>query len=149
MEVNITNTYNWIKVVHIWFMVAWMASLAYLPRLFIYHIENIDKPEITNTFKIMERRLYNLIANPSLVLVWITGLYLANVLGFYIWIIIKIFFVFLITLWHIRLGFHLKDFKNNSNRKSSKYFRIMNEFPFIIMLIILFLVIFKPFIGVW
>ena len=149
MEVNITNTYNWIKVVHIWFMVAWMASLAYLPRLFIYRIENIDKPEITNTFKIMERRLYNLIANPSLVLVWITGLYLANVLGFYIWIIIKIFFVFLITLWHIRLGFHLKDFKNNSNRKSSKYFRIMNEFPFIIMLIILFLVIFKPFIGVW
>ena len=149
MEINITNTYNWVKIVHIWFMVAWMAALAYLPRLFIYHIENINKPEITNTFKIMEKRLYNFIANPSMILVWISGLYLAYVLGIYVWIIIKIFFVFLITIWHVRLGFHLKDFENNSNNKSSKYFRIMNEFPFLIMLFILFLVIFKPFIRVW
>jgi len=144
MELNITNICNWLKLIHIRFMIA----LPYLPRLFIYHIKNNDNLKTLDTFKLMKKRLYNLIANPSLILVWITGLYLAYVLGMYFWIIAKIFFVFLITLWHIKLGFHLNDFKNNTNRKSSKYFRIMNEFPFIIIFFILFLVIFKPIISI-
>ena len=145
MGLEFYSTYHWVKILHISFMVAWMAGLLYLPRLFVYHKENEDEVKITAVFKIMEYRLYYYIMNPAAVLVWFSGLYLGYILGFDTWLIVKIGLVFILTAYHIFLGIHLKEFKNNSQKRSSKYFRIINEVPFLILFFILILVIMKPF----
>ena len=126
------------------FMVAWMASLLYLPRLFVYHADKVNDKVTSETFKIMEHRLYYYIGTPSLILVWLTGLYLAYVLGLYGWLIVKFFAVIIMTVYHIWLIKFLKNFKNNVNTKSSLFFRKINEVPFLILLIILIMVIIKP-----
>ena len=126
------------------FMVAWMASLLYLPRLFVYHADKVNHKILSNTFKIMEHRLYYYIGTPSVILVWITGLYLAYVLGIYGWLVVKFFVVIVMTLYHIWLSTFLKKFKNDTNLKSSNFYRKINEIPFIILLIILIMVIIKP-----
>ena len=126
------------------FMVAWMASLLYLPRLFVYHADKVNDDVTSETFKIMEHRLYYYIGAPSITLVWLTGLYLAYVLGLYGWLIVKFFAVIIMTVYHIWLVKFLKNFKNNVNTKSSLFFRKINEIPFLILLIILILVIIKP-----
>jgi putative membrane protein len=126
------------------FMVAWMASLLYLPRLFVYHADKVNHKILSNTFKIMEHRLYYYIGTPSVTLVWITGLYLAFVLGIYGWLVVKFFAVIVMTLYHIWLSTFLKKFKNDTNLKSSNFYRKINEIPFIILLIILIMVIIKP-----
>ena len=92
----------------------------------------------------MERRLYYYIGHPSALLVWVSGLYMAYVLTFYGWLIAKFFFVILLTLYHINLGRYLVKFSQNANQKTSKFFRLINEIPFLIMLVILFFVIIKP-----
>jgi putative membrane protein len=125
-------------------MVAWMASLLYLPRLFVYHADKVNDKVTSETFKIMEHRLYYYIGTPSLILVWLTGLYLAYVLGLYGWLIVKFFAVIIMTVYHIWLIKFLKNFKNNVNTKSSLFFRKINEVPFLILLIILIMVIIKP-----
>lgn len=126
------------------FMVAWMASLLYLPRLFVYHADKVNHKILSNTFKIMEHRLNYYIGTPSVILVWITGLYLAFVLGIYGWLVVKFFAVIVMTLYHIWLSTFLKKFKNDTNLKSSNFYRKINEIPFIILLIILIMVIIKP-----
>jgi putative membrane protein len=126
------------------FMVAWMASLLYLPRLFVYHADKVNHKILSNTFKIMEHRLYYYIGTPSVILVWITGLYLAFILGIYGWLVVKFFAVIVMTLYHIWLSTFLKKFKNDTNLKSSNFYRKINEIPFIILLIILIMVIIKP-----
>jgi putative membrane protein len=126
------------------FMVAWMASLLYLPRLFVYHADKVNDKVTSETFKIMEHRLYYYIGTPSLILVWLTGLYLAYVLGLYGWLIVKFFAVIIMTVYHIWLIKFLKNFKDNVNTKSSLFFRKINEVPFLILLIILIMVIIKP-----
>ena len=126
------------------FMVAWMASLLYLPRLFVYHADKVNHKILSNTFKIMEHRLYYYIGTPSVILVWITGLYLAFVLGIYGWLVVKFFAVIVMTLYHIWLSTFLKKFKTDTNLKSSNFYRKINEIPFLILLIILILVIIKP-----
>ena len=138
------SVYLWIKVFHVMFMVAWMASLLYLPRLFVYHADKVNDEVTSETFKIMEHRLYYYIGTPSITLVWLTGLYLAYVLGLYGWLIVKFFAVIIMTVYHIWLVKFLKNFKNNVNTKSSLFFRKINEIPFLILLIILILVIIKP-----
>tara|TARA_B100001113_G_scaffold179008_1_gene146607 strand:- start:317 stop:700 length:384 start_codon:yes stop_codon:yes gene_type:complete len=125
-------------------MVAWMASLLYLPRLFVYHADNTKNKTTSDTFKTMEHRLYFYIGTPSAILVWITGLYLAYILGIYGWLVVKFFAVIVMTLYHIWLSTFLKKFKNDLNLKSSIFFRKINEIPFLILLIILILVIIKP-----
>ena len=125
-------------------MVAWMASLLYLPRLFVYHADKVNDEVTSETFKIMEHRLYYYIGTPSITLVWLTGLYLAYVLGLYGWLMVKFFAVIIMTVYHIWLVKFLKNFKNNVNTKSSLFFRKINEIPFLILLIILILVIIKP-----
>ena len=125
-------------------MVAWMASLLYLPRLFVYHADKVNHKILSNTFKIMEHRLYYYIGTPSVILVWITGLYLAFVLGIYGWLVVKFFAVIVMTLYHIWLSTFLKKFKTDTNLKSSNFYRKINEIPFIILLIILIMVIIKP-----
>jgi putative membrane protein len=126
------------------FMVAWMASLLYLPRLFVYHADKVNHKILSNTFKIMEHRLYYYIGTPSVILFWISGLYLAFVLGIYGWLVVKFFAVIVMTLYHIWLSTFLKKFKNDTNLKSSNFYRKINEIPFIILLIILIMVIIKP-----
>ena len=126
------------------FMVAWMASLLYLPRLFVYHADKVNDKVTSETFKIMEHRLYYYIGTPSITLVWLTGLYLAYVLGLYGWLIVKFFAVIIMTVYHIWLVKFLKNFKNNVNTKSSLFFRKINEIPFLILLLILVMVIIKP-----
>ena len=138
------NIYLWIKVVHVMFMVAWMAGLLYTPRLFVYHAENIDKPDLVKTFKIMEYRLYYYIASPSALIVWITGLYMFNALGFYSWLGIKMAFVIIMTIYHIYLNKYLLELRNDICKRSARFFRLINEIPFLLLFFIIILVIIKP-----
>tara|TARA_X000001036_G_scaffold398216_1_gene400944 strand:+ start:162 stop:545 length:384 start_codon:yes stop_codon:yes gene_type:complete len=126
-------------------MVAWMAGLLYLPRLFVYHQENYNNKELTTVFKTMEKRLYFYIMNPSIFIVWFSGLYLGYILGFDTWLIIKIGLVVIMSLFHILLGKHLNDLKKDTLDLSSRYFRMINEIPFIILIFILIMVIMKPY----
>ena len=145
MGLEFYSIYNWVKVFHVSFVIAWMAGLLYLPRLFVYHQENEKEVKIINVFKTMERRLYYYIMYPSMFLVWSSGIYLGYILGFDTWLIIKMGFVLLMSFYHILLGHHLKNFKDNKQKLSAKYFRAINELPFLILFFILILVIMKPF----
>ena len=145
MGLEFYNTYNWIKIIHISFMVAWMAGLLYLPRIFVYHKENEKENKAVDIFKIMEHKLYHYIMYPSMMIVWVSGLYLGHVLGFDTWLIVKIGFVILLTAYHILLGYYLNQFKLDRQELSSRFFRLINEIPFVILFIILILVIMKPF----
>ena len=138
------NVYQWVKIFHVMFVVAWMAGLLYLPRIFVYHSMDDTTDETSNVFKLMEKRLFYFIMYPSAMIVWITGIYMAYVLGLYGWLVLKFFFVIVLTLYHINLGRYLKDFKNDNNRSKTRFFRIINEVPFLIMFIVLILVIIKP-----
>jgi putative membrane protein len=144
VEIKLGNIYLWIKVLHVMFMVAWMAGLLYTPRLFVYHAENIDKPDLVETFKTMEYRLYYYIASPSALIVWITGLYMFHALGIYNWLNIKIGFVIIMTVYHFYLNKYLKEFQNDICNKSAKFFRLINEIPFLLLFFIIILVIIKP-----
>ena len=145
MGIEFYSTYNWIKIIHISFMVAWMAGLLYLPRIFVYHKENEKENKAVDIFKIMEHKLYHYIMYPSMIIVWVSGLYLGHVLGFDTWLIVKIGFVILLTAYHILLGYYLNQFKLDRQELSSRFFRLINEIPFVILFIILILVIMKPF----
>ena len=145
MGLEFYSTYNWIKIIHISFMVAWMAGLLYLPRIFVYHKENEKVNKAVDIFKIMEHKLYHYIMYPSMIIVWVSGLYLGHVLGFDTWLIVKIGFVILLTAYHILLGYYLNQFKLDRQELSSRFFRLINEVPFVILFIILILVIMKPF----
>ena len=145
MGLEFYSIYNWVKILHISFVVAWMAGLLYLPRLFVYHKENENENKTVAIFKVMEKRLYFYIMNPAAVLVWFSGIYLGHVLGFDTWLIVKIGVVLIMTAYHILLGVHLNDFKLDKQIRTSRYFRIINEIPFFLLFIILIMVIMKPF----
>ena len=145
MGLEFYSIYNWVKILHISFVVAWMAGLLYLPRLFVYHKENENENKTAVIFKLMEKRLYFYIMNPAAVLVWFSGIYLGNILGFDTWLIVKIGVVLIMTAYHILLGIHLNDFKLDKQIRTSRYFRIINEIPFFLLFIILIMVIMKPF----
>jgi len=145
MGLEFYSIYNWVKILHISFVVAWMAGLLYLPRLFVYHKENENENKTVAIFKVMEKRLYFYIMNPAAVLVWFSGIYLGHVLGFDTWLIVKIGVVLIMTAYHILLGIHLNDFKLDKQFRTSRYFRIINEIPFFLLFIILIMVIMKPF----
>ena len=134
----------WIKAIHIISVIAWMAGLLYLPRLFVYHSDKEIEQNTSNTFKVMERKLYRFIMNPSVALVWITGLILFYYSGIETWLLVKIALVILMTFFHIFLGQRLRDFTADANKYSSRFFRIINEVPTIIMIIVVFLVVLQP-----
>jgi protoporphyrinogen IX oxidase len=142
------NTYLFFKSLHLIFVVSWMAGLLYLPRIFVYHVENIKKQDSSKIFKTMERKLYFYIMTPSMILSWIFGLILIFILGFdilsTIWVQFKLLFIGLLTFYHFYLGKCLNDFKIEKNFKTSKFFRIINEVPTILLILIVFTVIFKP-----
>ncbi|MDC0417550.1 protoporphyrinogen oxidase HemJ [Candidatus Pelagibacter sp.] len=142
------SAYLLFKSLHLIAVISWMAGLLYLPRIFVYHSENMNKEEICTVFKTMERKLYNYIMTPAMILTWLFGLILISQVGFEIigtkWLQIKFILVILLSVYHFYLGSLLSSFNNNNNKKSSKYFRWLNEFPTLLLIIIVFVVIFKP-----
>lgn len=124
-----------------------MAGLLYLPRIFVYHSE-AEHDSQKDVFKIMERKLYNYIMMPAMLLSWLFGVLLIHSLGLNIfldlWMQIKFISVIILTYYHFLLGKYLNDFAINDNRKTSKYYRIINEVPTIILIVVVFVVVFKP-----
>ena len=143
------NTYLLFKSIHLIAVVSWMAGLLYLPRIFVYHSENIENVNSSNIFKTMERKLFYYIMTPAMILSWIFGLMLIFTLGFdvlnQLWMQIKLVLVLLLTIYHFYLGKCVSGFVNNKNNNSSKFYRIINEVPTILLIIIVFIVVFKPF----
>ena len=141
------NLYLLFKSLHLIAVISWMAGLLYLPRIFVYHSEASHDTQ-KDIFKIMERKLYNYIMMPAMLLSWLFGVLLIHSLGFDIflelWMQIKVFLVIILTYYHFLLGKYLSDFAINENKKSSKYFRIINEVPTIILIVVVFVVVFKP-----
>ena len=145
---NKMNFYLFLKSLHLIAIISWMAGLLYLPRIFVYHAESKDNKEQIDTFKTMERKLYNYIMMPSMILSWLLGLSLLHFLGFSVffelWMQIKIVSVLLLTHYHFYLGKRVRVFSINENKKSSKFYRIISEVPTLLLIIIIFSVIFKP-----
>ena len=142
------NSYLLFKSLHLIAVVSWMAGLLYLPRIFVYHVENKEKKEATDIFEVMEKRLFYYIMRPAMILAWIFGIILIYLNGIEIfsqlWMQMKLALVILLSVYNDYLGRCLVSLKNNSNTRSSKFFRIINEIPTIILILIVFLVIFKP-----
>ena len=142
------NTYLLLKSLHLIAVIAWMAGLLYLPRIFVYHVENSEKEETTKIFETMEKRLFFYIMRPAMVLTWLFGIMLIYNIGHeefsYLWIQVKLFLVILLTIYHEYLGKCLKTLKLRTNKRSSKFFRIINEIPTVLLILIVFIVIFKP-----
>jgi len=142
------NSYLLFKSLHLIAIISWMAGLLYLPRIFVYHAENSEKKEATEIFEIMERRLYFYIMRPAMIATWLFGLVLIYINGLDIfsqlWMHIKLALVIFLTIYHEYLGICLKSLKLKTNTKTSKFFRIINEVPTIVLILIIFIVIFKP-----
>ena len=142
------NSYLLFKSLHLIVVISWMAGLLYLPRIFVYHVENINDQNCTNVFKTMEKKLYFYIMIPAMILSWIFGLILISIVGFDVlsatWIQLKLIFVVLLTFYHFYLGQCLKNLAFEQNNKTSKFFRIINEIPTILLILIVFIVVFKP-----
>ena len=136
------------KSIHLIAVISWMAGLLYLPRIFVYHAENIENVNSSNIFKTMERKLFYYIMTPAMILSWIFGLLLIHKLGFYVfnelWMQIKGILVILLTIYHFYLGSCVSLFSNNQNKNSSKFYRIINEIPTVFLVFIVFIIIFKP-----
>ena len=142
------NTYLLFKSLHLIAVISWMAGLLYLPRIFVYHVENYEKKETTDIFEIMEKRLYNYIMRPAMLFSWIFGIILIYINGldvlFNIWIQIKLALVIILSGYHEYLGKCLTSLKNRTNTKSAKFYRYINEVPTILLILIVFVVIIKP-----
>ena len=142
------NSYLLFKSLHLIAVVSWMAGLLYLPRIFVYHVENKEKKEATDIFEVMEKRLFYYIMRPAMIFTWIFGLILIYLNGIEIfsqlWMQLKIVLVILLSAYNDYLGKCLLSLKNNSNVRSAKFFRIINEIPTVMLIFIVFLVIFKP-----
>ena len=141
------NYYFLFKSLHLISVVSWMAGLLYLPRIFVYHSEASHESQ-KDIFKIMEKKLYNYIMMPAMLLSWLFGILLLHSITlsvlFELWMQIKIIAVIILTYYHFTLGKYLNDFAIDKNEKTSKFFRIYNEIPTIILIVVIFTVIFKP-----
>ena len=144
--------YEWIKAFHIIAVIAWMAGMLYLPRLFVYHCAAEKGSVQSETFKVMERRLLRAIMNPAMGATWLFGLWLAwdgpdSRFGWFAapWLHVKIALVLALSAVHGMLAKWRKDFAVDNNRHSEKFYRIINEVPTILMIGIIILVVVKPF----
>jgi len=145
------NTYLLFKSIHLIAVISWMAGLLYLPRIFVYHSEavvNNKSEDFMSTFKVMERRLFIYIMNPAMIASWIFGGLLIHTIGIdnysSLWFQLKLVFVIILTIYHFFLFQCLRKFTNNSNSYSPRFYRIINEIPTILLIIIVFIVVFKP-----
>jgi protoporphyrinogen IX oxidase len=137
----------WVKALHVVSVIAWMAALLYLPRLFVYHADSSPGSEKSETFKVMERRLFHAIAMPAMVASWIFGLWLAIALSAWNegWFLAKLAAVIGLTLFHAALWVSLKAFASDRNQRPARFFRAINEVPTILMIAIVILAVVKPF----
>ena len=145
------NIYLLYKSVHLIAVISWMAGLLYLPRIFVYHsasLENKKSENLIASFKMMERRLFIYIMNPAMIFSWFLGLLLIHSIGFEnlntTWLKVKLILVILLTIYHFFLFYCLTKFADNNNSYSSKFYRIINEIPTILLISIIFIVVFKP-----
>ena len=142
------NSYLLFKSLHLIAVISWMAGLLYLPRIFVYHVENNEKKQATDIFEIMEKKLFFYIMRPAMILSWIFGIILIHLNGpeifSQLWMQIKIILIILLSVFNEYLGKCLHSLKNNTNTYSSRYFRFINEVPTISLILVVFLVIFKP-----
>ena len=137
--------FNTIKVIHIFSMIAWMVGLLYLPRLFVNHANPEITKETSETFKLMERKLYRIIMFPAFIVTWISGISMIHYVGIDTWLILKIIFVISLSAYHFFCLKCINDFKNDKNKYSAKFFRITNELPSVALIFIIILVVFQPF----
>ena len=143
------DTYLWLKALHVISVIAWMAGMLYLPRLFVYHCQTRAGSEGSERFKVMERRLLKGIINPSMIAVWILGLTLAWISQAYLqtWFQIKFVLVLALSGIHGFLVARWRDFANDRNTRSARFYRIINEVPAVLMVLIVILAVVKPFSG--
>ena len=142
------NTYLLFKSLYLIAVISWMAGLLYLPRIFVYHSQNNNKPLVSDVFKVIEKKVFFYIMTPAMALSWIFGLILIYEIGFEQlgrkWMILKLLFVIILTLYHFYLGRILGQFRLDINSHSHKYYRYINEIPKLLLILIIFVVIFKP-----
>ena len=142
------NFYLTLKALHLVAVISWMAGLLYLPRIFVYHSERSAEKNVSEVFKTMEFKLYNYIMMPAMILSWVFGLLLISSIGFdqlsNYWLILKLIFVTILTAYHFFLGICLNKFRTNENKFSSRFFRVFNEIPTLLVILIVFIVVFKP-----
>ena len=142
------NSYLIIKSLHLIAVISWMAGLLYLPRIFVYHVENFEKKETTDIFETMEKRLYNYIMRPAMLFSWIFGIVLIYLNGLDVltslWMQIKLVLVIILSIYHEYLGKCLIQLKNRTNTKTAKFYRYINEVPTLLLILIVFIVIIKP-----
>ena len=145
------NTYLLFKSIHLVAVISWMAGLLYLPRIFVYHseaVQNNKTEDLMSTFKVMERRLFIYITNPAMIASWIFGVLLIHTIGMdnfgSIWLQLKLAFVIILTTYHFFLFQCLRKFAENTNTYSPKFYRIINEIPTVLMVVIILVVVFKP-----
>lgn len=141
--------YLWLKAFHIIAVICWMAGLLYLPRLFVYHANTKPGSEISETFLTMERRLLKIIMNPAMILTFVLGftlIFMPGGLGLSEgWLHAKLLLVFLLAALHGAMSRWYKEFQNNERKRTSRFFRIANEIPTVIMILVILLVTLKPF----
>jgi putative membrane protein len=140
------NLYLWIKALHLIAVMSWMAALLYMPRLFIYHTDAAPGSEQAETFKIMEQRLLKVIMNPAMMITWVLGLYLAwSVYGFQGgWLHAKLLLVVILTGVHVLFARAVRAFARDENTRSARYWRLMNEAPTLLMILIVIMAVVKP-----
>lgn len=139
--------YEWAKALHVIAVISWMAGMLYLPRLFVYHCDAEIGSKQSETFKVMERRLLKAIINPAMIVAWILGLYLAWAGHWFSsgWFHVKLTLVLIMSGVHGFLSARVRDFAQDKNTRSAKFYRIINEVPTVLMILIVILVIVKPF----
>src|SRR4051794_37706785 len=139
--------YEWIKALHVIAVISWMAGMLYLPRLFVYHCEAEIGSKQSETFKVMERRLLKAIINPAMIITWLAGLYLAWSGHWFTsgWWIVKFMLVLVLSGVHGFFSRMVKDFAADRNTRDQKFYRIINEVPTVLMIVIVILVVVKPF----
>ena len=141
------NLYLLFKSLHLIAVISWMAGLLYLPRIFVYHSETKNN-EVMETFKVMEKKLFFYIMNPAMILSWLFGFLLIHSIGIQsireTWLISKLLLVLSLTFYHFYLFGCLKKFSLNENNRSPQFFRVINEVPTVLLIVIIFLVVFKP-----
>ena len=142
------NTYLLFKSLHLISVISWMAGLLYLPRIFVYHAENSFEFKTSEILKVMEKKLFYYIMTPAMLLSWLFGLLLIHSIGFQqlgqTWMVLKLIFVIILTIYHLYLGNVVREFNLDNNKRSHKFYRYINEIPTLLLILIVFVVIYKP-----
>jgi putative membrane protein len=148
MQAFLYEHYLWVKALHIIAVISWMAGMLYLPRLYVYHVDAVKGGELSETLKTMERRLLRFIINPAMIVTWLAGLGLLMANPMLMqggWWHTKFTALLLMQVAHAMLARHRKQFLRDENRHTAKYYRILNEVPTVLLIIIVIMVIVKPF----